>query len=136
LTWSTCSEINNAGFDIERRIEDPVKKQFGEWSKIGFVRGSGTTNETKHYSFEDKKLNTGKYQYRLKQVDYNNNFEYYQLTNPSVMEIGMPVTFDVSQNYPNPSNPRTKIDYQIPFNGKVNLKVYDLLGKGSCSVGK
>ena len=35
----------------------------------------------------------------------------------------------MSQNYPNPSNPSSKIDYQIPFSGKVNLVVYDLLGR-------
>ncbi len=129
LNWETCTELNNAGFEVERRVVNPVTKQFGEWQKTGFITGHGTTNEPKSYSYEDRKLFTGKYQYRLKQVDFNGNFEYYQLSNPEIIEIGKPNSFAMSQNYPNPSNPSSKIDYQIPFNGKVNLAVYDILGR-------
>jgi Secretion system C-terminal sorting domain/N-terminal domain of BNR-repeat neuraminidase len=129
LNWSTCSELNNAGFEIERRTEITKDKQYSQWQKTGFLQGYGTTNEMKHYSFEDRKLSTGKFQYRLKQIDLNGNAEYYRLLNPEIIEIGKPVTFDVSQNYPNPSNPKSKIDFQIPNNGKVNLVIYDMLGR-------
>lgn len=124
LNWTTTSEINNAGFDIERTVS---KKN--EWQKVGFMEGHGTTNEENHYFFDDNKLSTAKYKYRLKQIDYNGNFEYFVLNNPSEVSIGSPDEFSVSQNYPNPSNPKSKIDYQIPFNGKVTLKIYDILGR-------
>ena len=123
LNWSTACELNNAGFDIERRtVNDGV-----EWVKIGFVQGNGTTNEPKNYSFEDKKLSTGKYNYRLKQLDYNNKTTLFDLSN--AIEIGKPKKFELSQNYPNPFNPITKIDYNLPFNGNVTLNIYDISGR-------
>jgi type IX secretion system substrate protein len=123
LNWTTESEINNSGFDVERT---PVSSQ-NNWQKIGFVAGYGTTNEQKHYALDDKKLNTGKYKYRLKQMDYNGNFAYYNLSNE--VEVGKPKEFSMSQNYPNPGNPRSKIDFELPVPGKVSIKIYDLLGR-------
>lgn len=84
-------------------------------------------NENQHYSFNDNKLNTAVYKYRLKQIDYNGSFEYFNLQNE--VTVGKPGEFKVSQNYPNPSNPKSKIDYEIPFTAKVSIKVYDILGK-------
>ncbi len=121
LTWVTSMEENNSGFDIER------KKVEGEWSKIGYIKGNGTTNNQITYKFSDKNLATGKYQYRLKQIDYNGNFEYHALQ--GFVEVGVPNKFEMSQNYPNPFNPVTKIDFEIPENRHVNIKVYDMLGK-------
>jgi hypothetical protein len=123
LVWITEVEINNSGFEIERRA---VKKE-SSWQKIVYIQGNGTTYEHHSYSYEDKKLNSGTYTYRLKQIDYNGSFEYFYLENDVL--IGKPNDFTVSQNYPNPSNPKSKIDYQIPVNGKVTIKVYDMLGR-------
>ena len=123
LNWSTAVEKNNAGFDVERKLSDGN----ATWSKIGFVQGNGTTNEPKNYSFEDKKLNTGKYDYRLKQIDYNNKETIFNLNN--IVDVGIPKKSELSQNYPNPFNPITKIDYNITYNSKVTLKVFDITGR-------
>jgi hypothetical protein len=123
LMWVTEVELNNSGFDVERKDV----KAGSSWEKIGFVPGGGTTNEQKKYSFEDKKLKAGTYGYRIKQVDYNGNFEYFELFE-SVL-INSPGTFSISQNYPNPSNPKSKIDFEIPFDARVTIIVYDMLGK-------
>lgn len=40
----------------------------------------------------------------------------------------IPTTYDLAQNYPNPFNPRTTIRYQLPKDGLVTLKIYDILG--------
>jgi hypothetical protein len=117
LDWTTSEEINNRGFDIERRNLN------GSWIKKGYVEGNGTTNDPKSYRFVDNRLQKGTYQYRLKQVDYNGNFEYHELSHD--VNIGNPEGFIVSQNYPNPSNPKSKIDYELPVNAKVSIKVYD-----------
>ena len=124
LNWTTSNEINNYGFEIEKK-ENTL--QTSEWLNAGFVKGSGTTNETKNYSFVDRNLQSGKYKYRLKQIDYNGNFQYFELN--SIVEIGTPQKYYLSQNYPNPFNPVTKIDYELPYDGKVVLKIYDITGR-------
>ena len=121
LNWSTSSELNNMSFEIERTVSGK-----GEWSGVGTVEGSGTTTEVRNYSFEDKALASGRYEYRLKQVDYNGNFEYHFLSGEVI--IGVPAEFSLSQNYPNPFNPSTKINFDIPANTLVILKVYDITG--------
>ncbi len=130
LNWVTEMEENNSGFEVQK---SEYKIQESEvWSKIGFVKGNGTKNSSTSYSFEDKNLQTGKYKYRLKQIDYNGNYEYFELE--GVIEVGVPKKFDLSQNYPNPFNPVTKINFDIPVSGLVTLKVYDILGKEVASL--
>ncbi|HRE41668.1 MAG TPA: choice-of-anchor J domain-containing protein [Ignavibacteria bacterium] len=122
LNWSTATEINNSGFEIER------KGGLNEsWVKLGFIDGFGNTNEIKNYNYNDRNLNTGRYNYRLKQIDYNGNFEYYDLS--SEVTVGVPDKYDLSQNYPNPFNPVTKINYDLPFDSRVMMKVYDITGR-------
>jgi hypothetical protein len=125
LKWTTASEINNAGFEVER-IQS---SEFGiqNWEKIGFVSGKGTVNTPTNYSFEDRNLQTGKYKYRLKQIDANGNYEYFNLNGD--VEVGVPTKYNMSQNYPNPFNPTTKIDFDLPFNSRVILIIYDLSGR-------
>ena len=125
LNWSTSSEINNAGFEVEKIQSSEFRIQ--NWEKIGFVKGKGTTNTTTNYSFSDSKLNSGKYSYRLKQIDYNGNYEYYYLN--SEVEIAPPKKFSMSQNYPNPFNPSTKIEFEIPVSSFVKLTIYDVMGR-------
>lgn len=122
LKWSTSREVNNSGFEVMR-----TKKDENKWEKAGYVKGNGTTQSVSNYSFEDRKLNTGKYQYRLKQIDNNGNYKYYNLDN--IVEVGLPKAFNLSQNYPNPFNPVTKIDFDLPFDSKVSIIVYDMLGR-------
>jgi len=125
LNWSTVTETNNSGFEIQRLKDSKIEK-LKVWEKIGFIRGNGTTTEPKSYSFVDKDITAGKYQYRLKQIDFNGSFEY---SNVISVELDLPTKFTLEQNYPNPFNPSTIISYQLPKAGNVTLKVFDFLGR-------
>ena len=120
LKWTTASELNNSGFDIERSVN-------GTWTKIGYAAGNGTSTVSNSYSFTDRNLASGSYSYRLKQIDFNGNFEYFNLS--SEVNIGIPAQFELSQNYPNPFNPSTTINYNLPKDGKVSIRVFDMSGK-------
>ncbi len=122
LTWKTEKEINNAGFDIERKSSGA-----DVWVKAGFTAGKGNSNSITTYTFADSKLNSGKYNYRLKQIDNNGNYEYYELS--GTVDVSLPVKYLLSQNYPNPFNPSTKIDYDLPFDSKVTIALYDITGR-------
>lgn len=122
LKWSTASEINNSGFNIERKLASE-----NDWKVAGNVAGNGTTNTTQNYNFLDRNISSGRYDYRLKQMDFNGNFQYFNLS--SDVEIGTPVKFNLSQNYPNPFNPSTKVNFDLAKEGFVSIKVFDNSGK-------
>jgi hypothetical protein len=124
LEWTTATEINNHGFEIQRSISP-------EFQTIGFVDGHGTTTETQSYIFVDRNVNVGSYSYRLKQVDFNGRYEYSPVVN---VDVSAPNEFSLSQNYPNPFNPSTKIDFSLAVDSKVSLKVFNVLGQEVASL--
>ena len=123
LSWQTSSELNNRGFEVYRS----GKNTNTDWTKAGFVNGSGSKNTPSHYTYSDEQLSAGKYYYRLKQIDYNGNFEYHNLN--GFAEITGPNKYELSQNYPNPFNPVTKINFSLPAGTNVSIKVYDVSGR-------
>jgi photosystem II stability/assembly factor-like uncharacterized protein len=123
LNWTTATEINNQGFEVERSQKTEVGSQ--NWETIGFVPGFGTTTEPKSYSFSDNDLSSGKYSYRLKQIDFDGSFEYLQEIE---VDVFSPMEFVLYQNYPNPFNPTTIISWQSPVGSHQSLMVYDILG--------
>jgi hypothetical protein len=125
LKWTTATEINNKGFEIQRSENN--------WIIIGFVEGNGTSTESHSYSFNDENVQPGEYQYRLKQIDFDGSFEYLPAgqAGSEIVEIKIPTpqTYSLEQNYPNPFNPTTSIEYSIPSSEFVTLRIYDLLGQ-------
>ena len=120
LRWQTATEVNNYGFEIERKINN------SNWSNIGFVQGSGNSNFPKEYLFSDSSpIGGSKLGYRLKQIDSDGTFSYSDEINVEIVSN----KFDLSQNYPNPFNPSTAIIFSIPNEGLVSIKVFNSLGE-------
>jgi len=121
LNWQTATEVNNQGFEIERRTEAT------EFRTIGFVEGNGTTTEQSSYSYLDKTFDQGINYYRLKQVDYDGSYSY---SNEVEVDVtSSPTVFDLAQNFPNPFNPTANIKFSVPESGNVKLSVYNLVGE-------
>jgi hypothetical protein len=119
LNWSTATELNNSGFQVER-------SNGSAFEVVGFVAGHGTTTEVRNYNFVDQNVASGSYSYRLKQVDFNGTFEYSNVIEVEVVGVK---EFTLGQNYPNPFNPSTKINFSLAVDSKVSLKIFDVLGQ-------
>jgi hypothetical protein len=120
LNWSTATEANNQGFEIQRKSGN------SDFKEVGYVAGFGTTTEPKSYSFVETGVPVGNYTYRLKQIDLDGTFEYSPEVN---VEVSTPIEYALEQNHPNPFNPSTNIKYSIPVDGFVKLAVYNLTGE-------
>lgn len=126
LQWQTATETNNQGFEIQRKmIENNIES---EWMIIGFKEGYGTSTEPQFYSFNDdvRGLDVSSFIYRLKQVDYDGTYEYSEEV--TVKNSTIPEHYFLSQNFPNPFNPGTTIEFTLPKREVVTLTVYDVLG--------
>jgi len=93
---------------------------------LGFVEGHGNSNSPKDYSFVDENVTTGKYSYRLKQLDTDGKFEYSKTIE---IDISKPMDYDLSQNYPNPFNPSTTIRFSVLESSFINLSIFNSLGE-------
>ena len=120
LNWTTATELNNLGFDIEKSLDNIT------FEKIGFVPGYGTTTESKNYNFSISNISSQKSFYRLKQLDFDGTCGY-----SATLEVNgtTPTEFLLKQNYPNPFNPSTKIGFTLPSENDVRISIYNLIGQ-------
>lgn len=128
LEWETATEVNNFGFEVKRSNDGK------SWMTLDFVDGNGNSNSPKYYSFIDREVLSGKYYYRLKQIDTDGAYEY----SPTIeVETGeVPEKLILEQNYPNPFNPVTSIRFTVEEASFVTLSVYNVIGDKVASLFK
>ncbi|MFH0736140.1 MAG: T9SS type A sorting domain-containing protein [bacterium] len=120
LSWSTATEINAYLFEVQRSSDN------NNWVTVGDVDAAGNSNSVKNYEYTDVSVVSGKYYYRLKQIDNDGAYEFSDVVE---VEVGIPTTYSISQNYPNPFNPTTKINYTLPISGKVSISIFSITGE-------
>ncbi len=120
LRWSTITETNNNYFEIQRSFDNQ------KFSTIGVVYGSGTTSNPHKYSYVDKNQEPVDRFYRLRQFDFNGN---YNVLNSIKVSISNQMYYELMQNYPNPFNPTTTIKFSLPKDEKVQMDIFNALGQ-------
>ena len=129
LDWTTLSEINNYGFNVQRRrASDSIFTELAN----AFIPGHGTTNIPHHYEFMDSAVPSGSWQYRLKQTDLDGTIHFSDPVPVSVLTgVGAtaPLEYALLQNYPNPFNPATEVKFSVAKTGKVRIEVYNIIGQ-------
>jgi len=107
LIWTTATETNNFGFEVQRRSETEQHFQ-----RVAFIPGAGTTLVPQHYEYDESDI-FGVYFYRLKQIDTDGTFSFSDILKAAFSEVN---SFELYTNYPNPFNPSTTISFHVPFN--------------------
>jgi len=131
LNWETITEKNSNVFVIEKAVISNNDNSLNvnnqtNWLTAGIVKAADLSNTARTYSYTDKNLEPGKYDYRIRMIDNDGTFE---LSKTVESEITVPANFALNQNYPNPFNPTTKISYQLPSDSKVTLEVFSVTGE-------
>ncbi len=116
IAWRTATETNNKGFSI-----------FRDENFVSFISGNGTSTEEKSYSFSEANVPSGKHYYKVMQHDYDGTSK--EIANLEVFVGGIADSYELLQNFPNPFNPTTSFEYQIPVNSNVRIAVYNSLGE-------
>ncbi len=119
LKWTTASELNNNGFEVQRSLD-------GEgFLPVAFVKGKGTVTSVSTYEYTDI-APRGIVSYRLKQVDFDGTSSFSDVV---TIESLNPQEFTLNQNFPNPFNPSTSITFSLGSQSKVKLNIVNALGE-------
>jgi hypothetical protein len=115
LSWITASETNNDYFTLERSANAV------QWTAVADIRGAGNSNSVLQYSYVDY-AESGTHYYRLKQTDYNGDYEYF---NPVV--VSCPKNQEDIRIYPNPTNGMIYI--QTATGASTEFRLYSVEGR-------
>jgi hypothetical protein len=128
LKWRTETEVNNLGFAIYRS-----ETKDGNYTKIAFVKGAGSTAMPTDYQFVDKKAEADKtYFYYLEDIDIagtKNRNDIIKVVVPAKLAQTIPKKFRLLQNFPNPFNPETWIPYDLASDATVSIYIYNVQGR-------
>ena len=118
LSWATASEQNNKGFEIERSIDGR------NWVNIGFIAGKETTSIQQHYQFTDVEPASGANYYRLKQVDFNGQFDYTSIVLVQFVKENISASI-----FPNPVKEQLTLSISSSQVSTAQVSIFDHTGR-------
>jgi len=124
LRWETLSETNNSGFAVQHREQSSTTDE-GNWTRIGFVNGHGTTEKPKSYRFETSPLDPGPHEFRLKQIDHDGSVE---LSDPIRIEKKIEAAVALS-TAPNPFANQLHVSFTARNSQTVTVQLFDVMGR-------
>lgn len=116
VSWSTETEINNKGFEVQRSSDG------NNFTTFASVPGKLFSTNTSWYSAFDYGYNTGRNYYRIKQVDLDGNFKYSRVVMVLIKDKA-PVLL-----YPNPARTEVNISIGAQVNAK-SIRVVNTVGQ-------
>ncbi len=127
LHWRTASEVDCAGFEIERKsLATGETEEAAGWSMVGSITGQGLSFREHEYEFVDRVQREGRYLYRLKQLDVRGSYQYSQEVE---VLATLPRDLHLAQNHPNPFNPSTSMEFLVPIGGPTRLTIFNSTGQ-------
>jgi len=120
LEWSTQSEQNNRGFDIERSADGNA------WTKIGFEEGNGNTSDKSEYAWVDNNPIAPQSYYRLKQVDFNGKETFSPILSVRILQTKSNLELTA---FPNPTSDFISYDFPNKLMKEHEVSVWSLEGK-------
>ncbi len=119
LNWQTATETDNSGFEVQ-------VKQGDTFQALAFVDGYGTTLEAQNYSYRVTDLDPGTHTFRLKQIDFDGQFEYSPEVQATVEVVDH---YFLTEAYPNPFNPSATIRFAVDESQPVVMALYNMHGQ-------
>lgn len=121
VKWVTASEINNAGFEVQRSLDGMT------FDKLDFVAGAGNAITENIYTYDDRNVFGGiTYLYRLKQIDFDNKFKYSPIVKAKLIPNS---NFTISELYPNPSSGVSFVDIYSSEAINLNTELFNAIGQ-------
>ncbi|MEM1319412.1 MAG: T9SS type A sorting domain-containing protein [Bacteroidota bacterium] len=117
LTWQTATELDNAGFDIQHSLNGR------DWNTLDFVEGQGTTDLFNDYRYFHQEPKSGSNYYRLKQIDYDGEYEYSAIK--VVQRLGTALEVKV---FPNPVSEVLNVEVQMNYK-EGNYQLFNMAGQ-------
>ncbi len=116
LIWETASEINNDYFVIERSTNGV------DFIEIAKVEGNGNSSVNINYEFIDSEIESNLYYYRLRQVDFNGEYEYHK-----TIAINSKKDYEITV-YPNPTSGKFFVETDnVSIDSRIEL--YNVFGE-------
>ena len=123
LSWSTATEFNNRGFEVQYSFNGK------DFKKLGFVsskQNSGNSSSVLNYQYTDSKATGGNVYYRLMQINKDGSFNY---SNVVLVKGGLINALSLNAVYPNPAKDNLNLIVSSPVNNTINVIITDLAGK-------